>query len=79
MHPLAKLKILYIDHGYRIPLLNQSLKNVVVMANISNLISVRRKIALKSVPGIADVGVSHGDGDGDGHRAPPRCPGGYGK
>ena len=30
--------------------------------------------ALKSVPGLADVGVLHGDGDGP--RAPPRCPGG---
>ena len=27
-----------------------------------------------SVPGLADVGVLHGDGDGP--RAPPRCPGG---
>ena len=30
------------------------------------------KYALKSVPGLADVGVPHGDGDGP--RAPPRCP-----
>ena len=29
------------------------------------------KYALKSVPGLADVGVPHGDGDG--HRTPPRC------
>ena len=29
------------------------------------------KYALKSVPGLADVGVLHGDGDGP--RAPPRC------
>ena len=31
------------------------------------------KHALKSVPGLADVGVPHGDGDGP--RAPPRCQG----
>ena len=30
------------------------------------------KYALKSVPGLADVGEPHGDGDGP--RAPPRCP-----
>ena len=35
------------------------------------------KYALKSVPGLADVGVLHGDGDG--HRAPPRCLGGLEK
>ena len=29
------------------------------------------KYALKSVPGLADVGVLHGDGDGP--RTPPRC------
>ena len=29
------------------------------------------KYALNSVPGLADVGVLHGDGDGP--RAPPRC------
>ena len=29
------------------------------------------KDALKPVPGLADVGVPHGDGDGP--RAPPRC------
>ena len=29
------------------------------------------KYALKSIPGLADVGVSHGDGDGP--RTPPRC------
>ena len=29
------------------------------------------KCALKSVPGLADVGVPHGDGDGP--RTPPRC------
>ena len=33
------------------------------------------KYALKSVPGLADVGVPHGDGDGDGPRTQPRCPG----
>ena len=32
------------------------------------------KYILKSVPGLADVGVLHGDGDGP--RAPPRCLGG---
>ena len=31
------------------------------------------KYALKSVPGLADVGVPHGDGDGP--RASSRCPG----
>ena len=35
------------------------------------------KYALKSVPGLADVGVPHGDGDGP--RAAPRCPGGLEK
>ena len=29
------------------------------------------KYSLKSIPGLADVGVLHGDGDGP--RAPPRC------
>ena len=29
------------------------------------------KYAEKSVPGLADVGVPHGDGDGP--RTPPRC------
>ena len=29
------------------------------------------KFALKLVPGLADVGVLHGDGDGP--RTPPRC------
>ena len=31
------------------------------------------KYTLKSVPGLADVGVLHGNGDGP--RPPPRCPG----
>ena len=35
--------------------------------NISSM-----KYGPKSVPGLADVGVLHGDGDGP--RAPPRCP-----
>ena len=35
------------------------------------------KYALKSVPGLADVGVPHGDGDSS--RAQPRCPGGLEK
>ena len=35
------------------------------------------KYALKSVPGLADVGVPHGDGDGP--RTPPRCLEGPGK
>ena len=35
------------------------------------------KYALKSVPGIADVGVPHGDGDGP--RSPPRYWEGSGK
>ena len=34
----------------------------------------RMKFTLKSVPGLADVGVLHGDGDGP--RAQPRCQGG---
>ena len=29
------------------------------------------KYSLKSIPGLADVGVLHGDGDGP--RTPPRC------
>ena len=33
--------------------------------------SCSMKYALKSVPGLADVGVPHGDGDGS--RTPPRC------
>ena len=33
--------------------------------------SCSMKYALKSVPGLADVGVLHGDGDGP--RTPPRC------
>ena len=33
--------------------------------------SCSMRYALKSVPGPADVGVLHGDGDGP--RAPPRC------
>ena len=36
--------------------------------NISSM-----KYAQKSIPGLADVRVPHGDGDGP--RAPPRCPG----
>ena len=35
--------------------------------------------AEKSVPGLADVGVPHGDGDGDGPRTPPRWLEGSGK
>ena len=35
------------------------------------------KYALKSVPGLADVGVPHGDGDS--HRTPPRWFDGSGK
>ena len=35
--------------------------------------SCSMKYALKSVPGLADVGVPLGEGDG--LRAPPRCPG----
>ena len=35
------------------------------------------KYSLKSVPGLADVGVLHGDGYGP--RTPPRCVGGSGK
>ena len=33
--------------------------------------SFSMKYALKTVPGLADVGVLHGDGDGP--RTPPRC------
>ena len=42
------------------------------MANFTmpNKVSTK-KYALKSVPGLADVGVPHGVGDGP--RAPPRC------
>ena len=35
----------------------------------NNLSSMKK--ALKSIPGLADVEVSHGDGDGP--RAPPKC------
>ena len=35
------------------------------------------KYSVKSVPGLADVGVPHGDGDS--YRAEPRYPGGSGK
>ena len=38
----------------------------------NNLSSMKK--ALKSVPGLADVEVPHGDGDGA--RTPPRCLGG---
>ena len=41
--------------------------------DMSNNIS-SMKYSLKSLPGLADVKVPHGDGDGP--RAPPRCPGG---
>ena len=43
--------------------------NFIIPNNISSM-----KCALKSVPGLADVGVPHGDGDGP--RAQPRCQGG---
>ena len=36
-----------------------------------------KKYALKSFPGLPDVGDPHGDGDGP--RAPPRCQGGLEK
>ena len=39
--------------------------------------SCSMKYALKSVPGLADVGVPHGVGDGP--RTPPRCLQGPGK
>ena len=35
------------------------------------------KYAVKAVPGLADAGVPHGDGDSS--RAEPRYPGGSGK
>ena len=38
--------------------------------NMPNNVS-SMKYALESVPGLADVGVPHGDGDGP--RTPPRC------
>ena len=43
--------------------------NFTMPNNISSMI-----YALNSVPGLADVEVPHGDGDGP--RAPPRCQGG---
>ena len=46
--------------------------NFTMPNNISSM-----KYALKAVPGLADVGVPHGDGDGP--RAPPRCPWGLEK
>ena len=63
---------------------------VVYVATIPKTISLRSgmaptafdkfRVSLKSdtsVPGLADVGVLHGDGDGP--RAPPRCQGGLEK
>ena len=50
--------------GKKIQMTNFTMPN-----NISSI-----KYALKSVPGFADVGDPQGDGDGP--RAPPRCPGG---
>ena len=41
---------------------------------ISNNCYCSMKFALESVPGRADFGFLHGDGDGA--IAPPRCPGG---
>ena len=46
--------------------------NFTMPNNISSM-----KYALKSVPGLADVGVLHGDGDGS--WTPPRCLEGSGK
>ena len=43
--------------------------NLTMPSNVSST-----KCAQKSVPGLADVGDPNGDGDGP--RAPPRCPGG---
>ena len=43
--------------------------NFTMPNNISSM-----KYPLKSDPGLTDVGVLHGDGDGP--RAPPRCLGG---
>ena len=40
--------------------------NLAMPNNISSM-----KYAVKSVPGLPDVGVPHGDGDGP--RTPPRC------
>ena len=48
------------------------------MTNLTMLNQVSSvKFALKTVPGLADVGVRHGDGDGP--RTPPRCVEGSGK
>ena len=46
--------------------------NFDMLNNVSSMIYV-----LKSVPGLADVGVPHGDEDGP--RTPPRCRRGSGK
>ena len=46
--------------------------NFIMPNNVSSM-----KYVLKSVPGLADVGVPHGVGDGP--RAPPRCLEGSGK
>ena len=46
--------------------------NFTMLNNISSM-----KCSLKSVPGLADIGVLHGDRDGP--RAPPRCPEGVRK
>ena len=45
------------------------------LAMPNNMSSMKK--ALKSVPGLADVEVPHGDGDGP--RTPPRCLQGPGK
>ena len=48
------------------------------MTNLTMVnLSCSMKYALKSVPGLADVGVLHGVGDG--LRTPPRCLEGIGK
>ena len=46
--------------------------NLTMLNNISSM-----KFALKVVPGLPDVGVPHGDGDGP--RTPLRCLEGSGK
>ena len=51
---------------------NFQMTNFTMLNNISSM-----KYSLKSVPGLADVGVLHGDGDGP--RTPPRCLEGSGK
>ena len=64
-----------------VPELNPDVRGVRKISKMTNFTisnnTSSMKCALKSVPGLADVGVPHGVGDGP--RAPPRCLEGSGK